>query len=254
LGIGIVLAEKPMEEGLDLAACESSSYQAIKEKFEETNFKCIDQASFYNIDHKLVRMRSKKDLMTAYEHLVYIDEDGKQRGFINKWFKDPEMRTYEFVRCVPPPLICDEHTFNLWSGFSVESEPETDLDGFGVLLNHIKFLSNNNEEVFDFVQKWLACLLQKPGYKNNVALLFNSKQGAGKDAFYTMLERLIGSKYCGNTSRPERDIFGDFNSFLHNKVLVVMNEFSGKVGFKYSDQLKDLITNLKEPIRKCEPM
>jgi hypothetical protein len=48
----------------------------------------------------------------------------------------------------------------------------------------------------------------------------------------------------------ERDILGDFNSFLVNKVLVVINELNGKVGFKYSDDLKFHITSDTADIRK----
>ena len=249
-GIRMKLDIKPMDEGLDLpASILDMTYEAVKARFEEHNFKCIDKAGFFNMEHSMVRMKTKSDMTSAYEHLVYVNEDGKDQCFIRTWFKDPEMRKYEFVHCIPPPLKCDEHTYNLWDGFAIESEEKSNGD-CQVLLNHIRLLCNNDDRVFDFVEKWLACLLQKPAYKNNVALLFKSKQGMGKDLFYTMLERMIGSKYCGNTSRPERDIFGDFNSFLHNKLLVVMNEFSGAIGFKYSDKLKDLITNLKEPIRK----
>ena len=240
---------KPMNEGLDISDDGlDNSYKSVKESFEKHNFKCIDKACFFNIDHNMVREKTKSDMTSAYEHLVYINGDGEDQCFIRTWFKDPEMRKYEFVQCIPPPLLCDEHTFNLWDGFKVEKE--SDEVNCEVLLTHIKLLCNNDEKIFEFVEKWLACLVQKPAFKNNVALLFKSKQGMGKDLFYTMLERMIGSKYCGNTSRPERDIFGDFNSFLHNKLLVVMNEFSGAIGYKYSDKLKDLITNLKEPIRK----
>ena len=67
---------------------------------------------------------------------------------------------------------------------------------------------------------------------------------------YEMLENMIGSQYCGNTREVERDILGTFNSFLENKILVVLNEMKGQVGFKNSDAIKDLITNKKEPVRK----
>ena len=256
VGVSINLVVKPMTEGLDIPEeAFADTYQAVKTRFEEDNFKCVGQACFYNTAFNMVRVKSKQDLKVSYENLTFLNEDGHRQPFIKEWLSDPEMRQYEFVEVVPPPLKCDQSTtFNLWKGFDVQEvereeckEPSPNLS---LLLNHIRLLSNNQEEIYQFVLKWLAFLFQKPAEKNNVALLFKSKQGLGKDMFYQMLEKMIGQKYSGNTARPERDIFGDFNLFLRNKILVVMNELDAKVGFRYSEKLKDLITNIKEPIRK----
>ena len=57
-----------------------------------------------------------------------------------------------------------------------------------------------------------------------------------------MLCTMIGSEYCGITEEVERDVFGQFNIFLKNKILVVLNEMSGSAGFKYNNKLKHLIT------------
>ena len=251
LNITIKLTVKPMDEGLPIPDTEDNSYQSVKTRFEEHNFKCIDKATFYNLEHGMIRPKQKSDMMNAYEHITSINEDGKDECFIRRWFRDPTIRKYEFVKHILPPEKCDENlVYNLWNGFSIEKTTHTNTEGCDILLNHIKLLCNQEEAIYEYVLKWLACLFQKPSTKNNIALCFKSPQGMGKDLFYTMLERMIGDHYCGNTTRIERDIFGDFNKFLENKLLVVMNEMNGKVGYKYSDQLKDLITNIKEPIRK----
>ena len=65
-----------------------------------------------------------------------------------------------------------------------------------------------------------------------------------------MLENMIGSYFCGNIESAEHNVFGQFNSFLQDKVIVVLNEFSGSVGFKYDGKIKDMITRQYEPIRK----
>lgn len=260
LGIKIQLVIKPMNEDIEIPTESlSNGYEEMKSSFEEHNFKCIDKSSFYNTEYNMVRVKTKSDLVASYEHLTFVNDDCRDECFIKRWLKDSTMRTYEFVECIPPPLLWDEKTtFNLWNGFDIDNIVVEDLsvdekestNNFQILLDHIRLLSNNDEQCFQFVLKWLACLFQRPAEKNNVALLFKSKQGMGKDLFYQMLEKMIGQKYSGNTARPERDIFGDFNVFLRNKILVVMNELDGKVGYKYSEKLKDLITNIKEPIRK----
>jgi hypothetical protein len=191
----------------------------MKTKFEEHNFKCITPVGFYNLEHGAIHVQSKSDLVTAYENLSFVDGNGKDACFVKQWLKDKEMREYKYVQCLPPPLQCPSHTYNVWDGFAVdkvEPDGETHEEELQLLLNHIRLLCNNEEESYQFVLKWLASLFQKPAFKNNVALLFKSQQGLGKDLFHTMLERMIGATYAGNTSRPERDIFGDFNAFLHN--------------------------------------
>lgn len=248
-GVEITLTIKPMDEGLDIEQSEDLSYLAVKKEFEINNFKCIDRSCFINIEHNMVREKTKTDMISSYEHLVYVNNDGDDKEFIRVWFKDPDMRKYEFVSCIPPPITCPEHTFNLWDGFQID-KASVDATNCDILLNHIKLLSNNDMDTYEFIMKWLGCLVQKPAFKNNIALLFKTNQGMGKDLFYTMLDKMIGSKYCGNTSRPEFDIFGLHNKFLKDKLLVVMNEFNGGIGHKYSDKLKDLITSLKDPIRK----
>jgi hypothetical protein len=247
----VELLEKPMGLGIVVPTEGFVDYDTIKERFEENNFKCIDQAGFFNTEHDRVRFKSKGEMVASYEHLSYINDDAKPACFIKEWFRDSDMRRYEFVRCLPPPLKEDKYTYNTWKGFQVEQfQPAEDSKGLTVILDHLRLLNNNDEKCFNFSVLWLASLFQEPARKNNIAWMIKTKQGMGKDLFYSLLEKMIGSSHCGNTSRADRDIFGDFNKFLKDKLLIVMNEFAGNIGYKYSDKLKDLITNIKEPIRK----
>ena len=123
-------------------------------------------------------------------------------------------------------------------------------DDVEFVLCHLKLLCDNNEKVYDYVMKWIAFLFQNAGTINNVALLFNSKEGMGKDAFYKLLKNMIGNGYCGNTIKILRDILGDFNVFLARKILCVINELKGAIGYKYSDDIKFQITNTSADIRK----
>ena len=248
--IKIELAIKEMDEGFNLDNIEFNDYPSLKTKFEENMFKCISESLFYNTEDNKCRSLSRTDVQTSYEHLVFITDDGSEKSFIKMWLKDPDMRVYNYVECLPPPLVELPQTYNLWRGFDValwDSDKEQ-APALDFILNHIKMLCNWDDDCYDYFIKWLACMFQKPAFKNNVAVLFKTKQGMGKDMFYSLLEKMMGTTYCGNTARVERDIFGDFNGFLKNKILVVLNEFSGAVGFKYSDKLKDLITSTKDKI------
>lgn len=256
-GISIKLDIKEMNEDIKIPedGLTDNSYQAVKTQFEKHNFKCITPVGFFNVENGSIHTQNKADLISAYEHLQFLNEDGKETGFIRQWLKDPDMRKYKYVKCLPPPLKCPSNTYNLWKGFAIsqielKDVSEQDRLDFNFLLEHIKLLSNNDEPSYEYFIKWLACLFQKAGYKNNICIPFKSKQGIGKDLLYTMLENMIGSYFCGNIESAEHNVFGQFNSFLQDKVLVVLNEFSGSVGFKYDGKIKDMITRQYEPIRK----
>jgi hypothetical protein len=256
LGISMNLLEKPMDKVYDIGETDYTDYTTIKKDFEEYNFKCISDSSFYNTDFGRINVRNKTDLLVAYEHLNYITIDGKDDCFISAWLRDPEIRSYQFVDFIPRPLHVPDHTYNTWNGFEVEKwsdEEVDDVDGkdgkddvanshLKFILNHIKMLCNNDDGSFDYIIKWFAHLFQYPGLKNNIAVLFKTLPGMGKDLFFLILCTMIGDKFCGNTTQVERDVFGQFNGFLKDKLLVVLNEMSGSIGFKYNDKLKDLIT------------
>ena len=252
-GFNITLAVKEMDEGMDLPEeISNTTYEGVRAKFEENIFKCIIPVGFYNTENGCIHVQTKADLQAAYEHLSYISDDGNEECFIRRWVRDPAMRRYKYVKCLPPPLACPADTYNLWDGFAVEKfedAPPIEED-VQFVLDHLKRLCNNDEKVYDYVMKWLGFLFQNPGAKNNVALLFKSEEGMGKDMFYSLLKNMIGGNFCGNTIKVERDVLGDFNSFLTDKVLVVINELKGSVGYKYSDDLKFHITSETADIRK----
>ena len=105
-GITIHLVIKPMNEGLEIPDSSGlASYEEVKQTFEAVNFKCIDKSCFYNTDYNMVRVKTKSDLVASYEHITFVNEDGKDECFIRNWLKDPTMRSYEFVECAPPPLV-----------------------------------------------------------------------------------------------------------------------------------------------------
>jgi hypothetical protein len=255
-GICIKLAVKAMDEGLELPDMkeQDSSYAAMKAKFEENNFKVITPVGFYNIEHGSIHTQNKSELVTAYQHLKYVNADGKDSSFIKDWLDDENMLHYKYVKCVPPPARCPEHTYNLWKGFAIKnvvSAPtEKDRKDFEFILEHIRLLANKDDKVYEFLIKWLAFFFQKPGEKNNIALLFKSKQGIGKDLTYTMLETMIGDFFCGNVENAKDYVFAPFNSLLYNKLLLVLNEFKGGNGFTYDGRIKDMITRKYEPIMK----
>lgn len=225
-------------------------YESIKKEFEKTHFKCIENASFYEVypgTKKKVNIRSKPTLITSYEHMAYEEMNKKgeweEQQFIYKWIKDPKLRKYESVKLMPPPVIIEENCYNLWEGFAMSGiQKETEaVDDFLILLEHIKLLVG--EECYDYFLKWLALLFQQPSTKPNVCILIKSMQGLGKGFLFSILSKMIGEKYCFITENIKRDVFGDFNHLIEGKLLLGLDEMNLGLSTTFSEAIKGIITN-----------
>jgi hypothetical protein len=256
IGFDLKLVCKSMESTFELPVTveEDKTYPAMKYEFEKKIFKCIDTSNFYFIENRKVKCFTKTDLITSYEHLKYKSiEDGMvvESSFIKKWLTDARIRTYKYVDTVIPPFECPDDTFNLWDGLEVENIPEEELSEdmladierrVDSIFAHIKFLCNNDEPSYQYVIACISFWIKYPALKNNIALIFKSKPGFGKSMTFTFFSNLIGTKYCTSIKKPERDVFGDFNGLVHNKVLICFEELNAKTGFKHEDDIKELIT------------
>jgi phage/plasmid-associated DNA primase len=76
--------------------------------------------------------------------------------------------------------------------------------------------------------------------------VFKSDQGTGKNLFFENFgNKLLGKEYTFQTGDMER-VIGRFANTC-NKLLVILDEVSGKDGFRHSDKIKNLITADKLP-------
>ncbi len=248
LGIDIVLVVKPMEETIKFIGLDDQNvYENVKYEFELNKFKSIEDSRICVIDeHNRLIKYSKSDFLLSYNHIKFMTHDGKLKSFPIEWLNDKDIRRFQGIGCYPPPLECPNGFYNMWNGFAIESTTNNKYrvtsPELNIILDHIKLLCNHDDESYNFFIKWLACLFQKPGYKNCIAVLIKTVQGGGKDIFYEILELIIGGTYTTSITKSEDHIFGKFNSLLENKILTILQEFQGSVGFKYDNEIKDMIT------------
>jgi len=227
---------------------EEINYNNIKIEFEKNNFKILNPIMFATINrnNELI-MRSKKDFKDVYENLTYEKYDIQTNSFsdasfIDKWLKDSAIRTYDNIDFLPKQKE-PEYVYNTFKNFEAENKQliKTDIENSNII-KHIKNLCNNSEEVFNYVIKFLARKVQKPNKLTNTALIFKSNEGAGKDIFFNWFgNKIIGSNYYCNTEKPEL-LFGKFTSALENKILIIVNETSGKDTFSINENIKCAIT------------
>ena len=106
--------------------------------------------------------------------------------------------------------------FNTWRGIKLQPK-EGDASPW---LRHAELLMPVAEErkhVFD----WMAFTLQHPGIKINHSILLGGNQGIGKDTLFEPLTRSLGRH--ARTIKID-DLRRDFNGYLYNTKLLILNE------------------------------
>jgi hypothetical protein len=260
----------------------TSSYSDLKTAFEETNFKVRNPVSFCEVvdidgQEELV-WRTPAETNTLYENLFWTkyeyippkDEDEgegtwktEEREFIKDWRKDTELLEYERVDFRPYCLedTTPDNIYNQFRGFNAMNyyldwlkmgnnrrEAEDNDEGIGILLQHIKDLCGC-PEFYEYFLDMLAFKIQFPARKNNIACIFKSLQGAGKDSFFDWFgNEMLGSKYYLNIQGLNQ--LENFNALLSCKLLVVLNEFEIKESISNKEKFKSLITNVVNVINE----
>jgi Family of unknown function (DUF5906) len=215
-------------------------YKEAKVAFEKTHFKIRNPVGFVRQTETELQLLSRKELFELYENMFIGSEQ-----FVKLWLRDPEIRTYERFDFLPPPRTCPDNVLNTWRGFAAEAiqEPTGSADKF---VTHLRTLFG--PENSQYVLKWLASLIQKPGEHTGVALVIVGGQGSGKStAFETFMKKVIGSRYFGQTNNPENDLFSRFGFLKNSKVLVVIDDFNVGTLKMNADPFKAYITGETVP-------
>jgi putative DNA primase/helicase len=150
-------------------------------------------------------------------------------AFVNEWFKDPDICTYEDMNIYPPPMVCPEGTYNMWKGYAIEKAYAPSSKNLQPFFNHLKIFVNDDEKGFDYMIKWLAQLFQQPGKLTGTAPIFRGEQGTGKNLFFDFLIRfMVGENLYFQTCNPTQDLFERFSNGRLNRFLVCVDETKGK--------------------------
>ena len=166
-----------------------------------------------------------------------------------KWLSDESMLLYEDMNIVPPPLICPDNIFNLWSPFYVQQlEPSTSLlndenkqqyiKKCDMITNHIKVLCNYDKDDYNFMIRWIGQLLKHSAIKTFAPTLI-SEEGA----LIYLLERMLGTSKVFETTDPSKYVWGSFNELMQHAFLVNCDEMDYKAQQECDGKIKGLITN-----------
>lgn len=110
-----------------------------------------------------------------------------------------------------------ETTVNLFGGFPLTPKPG-ECESIIELLN---FLVGGRDEVFNWLIRWIAYPLQHPGAKMRTAVVMHGSEGAGKNLFWSVIERIYGEY---STIITQNEIESQFNGWASKKLFVIGNE------------------------------
>ncbi len=233
-------------------------YEDLKVDFEKNNFMLDELVCFCTINRdNNIKYYNKDKFRTKNLDLRYtqiINNNGglekKECSFIEKWFLDKDKKKYDRIKFYPygtqENYDYDLTFFNTFNGYDIEFLKDKtiysyDEEDFQFILNHMRDLSNNNEDHYNYFLNYLAHIIQKPYEQPKISLIFQTKPGVGKDKFFNWFgHKIIGSKYYLNTDNIE-SIFGRFTSSLENKILVIMTEIESTDTFKANQKMKNFI-------------
>ena len=125
----------------------------------------------------------------------------------------------------------DSETFILFAGLPWKAYTMSEMndDEVNELIKlHLAHWKNQfcsgSEEQFNYFVNWNARICQIPNCKNRTTLALISKQGTGKNRYYTdEMQTLLTNDYSYYTTNI-KNVFGDFNSPIEYKKLVIMDE------------------------------
>lgn len=105
------------------------------------------------------------------------------------WLKHPDRRQYDGLVFEPSGENVIGGRLNLWRGWGIEPK----AGNWSLMQQHIKqALASSNQEIYDYIIKWLAWGVQNPNRRAEVALVFKGPRGSGKGTLGNAMCRMFG--------------------------------------------------------------
>ncbi|MGH6936332.1 MAG: DUF5906 domain-containing protein, partial [Methylocella sp.] len=136
----------------------------------------------------------------------------------DQWLASPARRAYKDV-VFDPSGNSPATVYNFWRGFAVEPK-QGECSLYWELLRDV--ICDGDEDLYRYVRKWMAQLVQQPGVNSKIALVLRGKQGTGKNTAIELFGRLFGKAF-GVYESTDR-LLGRFTAHLRDKLLILADE------------------------------
>jgi hypothetical protein len=153
------------------------------------------------------------------------------------WLHHPARREYRDVVFSPGKEV--PGCYNLWKGFAFEARSA--IERCQMFLDHMReVVCSGNEDHYDYLVRWMATAVQRPGDPGHVAVVLRGRQGTGKNKFADTFGALFGRHYL--MVRDSNHLFGTFNAHMRDCCVLFANEAFWAGNKKHEAMLKSLVT------------
>ena len=249
------------------------NYEYKKNYFENFIFyiRSLDQYIINEIyeDNKINILTKKKEInrrrnikiykRTEIKNMFENIESGEytQRNqiiyFTDKWFKDPQKKTYLRMEFLPYNDIYREEyenteTFNTFTGYNELIKTEYNRLNKEKIIRPFKDrlfnLCGKNENCMNLFLHIVAHKIQFPKVKLPYAFIFTSQEGEGKNVILDCIKRIIGTHHFISSSNME-DFVGTYAEGFSHKLVVNLNEIGASDSRQAERKMKSLISEDK---------
>lgn len=163
-----------------------------------------------------------------------------RRELHRQWAEHPDRDIVRPDNVGFDPTETDEQiTCNIWSGWPTEPKAgscELLLD----MLRHMCSADRDPDRLYQWVLRWLALPIQRPGAKMKTALVVHGPQGAGKNAFFEAVMDIYG--HYGRMI-DQNALEDKFNDWASGKLFLVADEVVARSDlYHVKNKLKSFIT------------
>ena len=190
---------------------------------------------------KLFTFSAKADFELRYCNRKVFNK-GEEVGLGTFWMNHP--RRAEFDGMVFSPGLDRPGYLNLWTGWGAEPKAGSCQLYLDFVLD---VLCSGDGDLFDYIIRWSAHLVQCPQELPETALVFRGAEGIGKNTFVDPLSDIVGREHF-LTLTSMGQITGRFSGHMATSLLVFCNESVWGGDKSAQGVLKSMITDNLQPI------
>jgi putative DNA primase/helicase len=158
---------------------------------------------------------------------------------VKQWLAHPSRRLVDEEAIVFDPGGQDPRSpkINLYTGMECRPDGHASCSR---LLAHLYLLCGERERLYDWVLKWIALPLQRPGTKMQTAIVMYGAEGTGKNVFW---ETVLGIYGRWGVLIGQEEIESQFNAWESAKLFAVADEVVPRNEMRaLKGRLKKLVT------------